>query len=93
MKGTEKQIAWAEKIKQSAINALGRNIDKIKEVGKEVPAKLKQYHDQLVADNDHDAAWWINNRDNIKSVIDQIAKECMTIHNVKKDGHSVMYVM
>ena len=63
MNGTEKQVKWAEGIRQEAIEWVGRNIQILKESG--LPddyAKDLQEKVSALIEGKQDAKWWIDNR-------------------------------
>ena len=62
MKGTEKQITWAENIQKTALDTLQRNIDRMK------AANVKSYERTIKAfEKCDDAALYIKNRETFSS--------------------------
>lgn len=74
MKGTEKQVKWAEDIRAKALNQIRdfyakSNPDRLEELDR----RMAQLSDVLP----QDAAWWIDNRfyfSNYQATMDTIAK-------------------
>ena len=89
MKGTEKQIKWAESIKASFTNTLDMYVEKFEnpgpltEKGKELATKyaekFKKYSNQMKNDNEHDASYFIENRDAINSMKSKLAEEATKV--------------
>lgn len=65
LKGSEKQIAWAEKIRTTAQAVIMRNYrpySQISEVEKVDDRKIAQMRGRVSDLAQMDASWWINNR-------------------------------
>lgn len=94
MKGTEKQIAWAEDIKTSAIKTCAANAQRFEtiepkwselysKIGARCKALIKKIEENPDAEN---ASWWIDNRNrlpNANRVFDQVST--MISNGVKED--------
>lgn len=76
MKGSEKQVAWAEQIKANAIGTCDANIDRLNKMLKEYPGfghtaeelqKFETLKAHLIAkfDTVDNAKWYIDNRDRL----------------------------
>jgi len=73
MKGTEKQIAWAEDIKRTTIDTCKNNIERMNgealfEANVDAYKIMLAVIDKIIEINaDKDAAWWIDHRNTIAS--------------------------
>lgn len=70
LKGSEKQIAWAEDIRSKWVNDGGEAIEQHL-INAVIPATKPEYHEKLIEvvrniKTISDAKWWIDNRANLQ---------------------------
>lgn len=96
MKGTKKQIKWAEDIKRSLINTCELNIKEFEnhpylaqdaEIWKEIKTRCETLISMVEnhrpeADN---AAWWIKNRNNLPNPV----KVCADVRTMMSNGQTL----